>query len=145
MRPDVSFPLPAARISIMRAFFFVLVTLAVATSLEAAPASPPVRAEIDALLARLQSSECAFYRNGSWHSAAEAKAHLLRKLKALESRNAVQSTEQFIELGASTSSVSGKPYLVRCGNSAAVESRRWLYTELTEIRSSDGAAAPKAK
>jgi len=129
----------------MRPFFLALIVFVFATSLNAAPASPPVRAEIDALLARLQSSDCTFYRNGSWHSASEATTHLLRKLKYLEGRNAVQSTEQFIESGASTSSTSGKPYLVKCGNSAPVESRNWLTTELKVIRSSASAAAPKTK
>jgi len=73
------------------------------------PVSAPVRAEIDALLNRLQISNCEFNRNGSWHSASEAKAHLLRKLDYLESSDAVHNTEQFIELAASKSSSSGNP------------------------------------
>lgn len=100
------------------------------------PASPAVRVEIDALLGKLQSSACEFNRNGAWHNASTAKTHLLQKLKYLEDRNAIQSTEQFIELGASRSSVSGKSYLVRCANAAAVESKSWLAIELKAIRSS---------
>lgn len=113
-----------------------MLTLALAQPLRAEPVAPAVRAEIDVLLARLQSSDCTFNRNGSWHTAPEARAHLLRKLAYLERRNAVRSTEQFIELGASGSSVSGKPYLVKCGNSAPVESRVWLAAELKAIRAS---------
>jgi hypothetical protein len=97
------------------------------------------------LLARLQSSACEFNRNGSWHSASEAKAHLLRKLKYLERRNPVHSTEQTIELGASTSSTTGEPYLVKCGNAAPVESRIWLANELKAMRSSVNAPMPSAK
>jgi hypothetical protein len=43
----------------------------------AGPTPMTVRAEVDALLGKLESSGCQFNRNGSWHSAAEAKAHLL--------------------------------------------------------------------
>ena len=95
---------------------------------------PAARAEVDGLLARLQSSACEFNRNGSWHSAAEAKTHLLRKLGYLEDKNLVKTTEQFIELGASKSSASGKPYLVRCPNAAAVPSGDWLLQQLKALR-----------
>jgi hypothetical protein len=108
----------------------------------AAPAPAATRAEIDALLAKLQASACTFLRNGTWHDAQEAQAHLRRKLKYLEDRNAVQSTEQFIELAASGSSTSGKPYLVKCGGAAPVESRRWLSSELKVLRGAKPGAAP---
>jgi hypothetical protein len=81
----------------------------------AAPLSAAVRAEIDGLLSRLELSGCEFNRNGTWHTAGDAKSHLLRKLKYLEDSGAVQSAEQFIELAASTSSTTGQPYLVRYG------------------------------
>lgn len=101
----------------------------------ATPTAPAVRAEIDRLLAKMQSSSCEFNRNGTWHSASEAKSHLLHKLEYLEDKNAVQSTEQFIELGASSSSSTGRPYLVRCGTAPAMESKVWLSSELKAIRS----------
>jgi hypothetical protein len=47
----------------------------------------------------------------------------------------VQTTEQFIEMVASASSMSAQPYLVRCGNSAAVQSGQWLRSELKDLRS----------
>ena len=79
--------------------------LALATCLAATatPLPPAARAEVDALLARLQSSGCEFNRNGSWHSGAEAKAHLLKKLDYLEGKNLVTTAEQFIARGASGS------------------------------------------
>lgn len=103
--------------------------------------APTVRAEIDALLGKLQASGCQFNRNGSWHTGAEAKGHLIRKLEYLEDKGTVASAEQFVELAASRSSSSGKPYLVRCGSEAPVESRQWLGRELSALR----AAAAKAK
>lgn len=102
----------------------------------AAPTPGPVRAEIDALLVRLQASGCEFNRNGSWYSGAEAKVHLTRKLEYLEGKSALQNTEQFIDLAASASSSSGKPYEVKCAGSAPTPSRQWLSRELATVRSS---------
>lgn len=111
-----------------------LAALFVAAAAHAEPLAPSVRAEIDTLLAKLSSSACQFNRNGSWHSAAEAKAHLLGKLGQLERKDLVRSAEQFIERGASGSSVSGKAYLVKCGNAEAVPSQQWLTAELKALR-----------
>jgi len=126
----------------MRSRFLAATLLALVQSMAASAASPQVRAEIDALLARLQSSGCEFNRNGSWHSASDAKAHLLSKLEQLEGRSAVQSTEQFIDLAASTSSVTGTPYLVKCGSAMQVPSGTWLHMQLRSIRPLAGAASP---
>ena len=111
-----------------------LFVLFLATVASAEPVAPPVRAEIDALLDKLAASGCTFNRNGSWHDAAEARAHLLEKLAYLEGRRLVQTTEQFIERAASGSSVSGRPYLVKCGDAAPVESGTWLSAELRSLR-----------
>ncbi len=86
-------------------------------------------------MSRLEASACEFNRNGSWHTTADAKSHLMRKLKYLEDRGAVQSTEQFIELAASGSSMTGKPYLVKCGKEAPVSSATWLRGQLQLMRS----------
>lgn len=113
----------------------VLTCAAIATTAAAASLSPGARTEIDALMSKLEASSCEFNRNGSWHSATEAKAHLIRKLKYLEDKGMVQSTEQFIELAASTSSVTGQPYLVKCGDGAPIQSRTWLLTQMRAMRS----------
>ncbi len=116
-----------------------LLTCLFVAAAAAAPLTPVARAEIDGLLSKLEASACEFNRNGSWYPAPEAKVHLLRKLKYLEDRGAVQSTEQFIELAASTSSTSGQPYLVKCANAAPVPSRSWLLSQLQAMRSAAGA------
>ncbi|MRV73115.1 hypothetical protein GJ700_15505 [Duganella sp. FT92W] len=118
-----------------------LATIIVANA-TAAPTAAPVRAEIDGLLGKLQTSGCQFNRNGSWYSGAEAKSHLLRKLEYFEDKSNVKTTEQFIELAASKSSSSGKPYQVKCGNAAAVPSQQWLSTELNAIRASTAHGKP---
>ena len=109
----------------------LLLALALACAVAAAS---PARPEIDALLARLQSSGCSFERNGSWYDAAKARDHLLRKLEYLEDRNLVQTSEQFIDRAASGSSMSGRPYRVRCGSAPPVESRAWLSEQLKVVR-----------
>ena len=96
-----------------------------------------VRAEIEALLARLESSNCDFERNGRTHSAAEAKAHLLRKLDRLQSKRTITNTEQFIDLAASKSSLSGEPYLVMCPSAPPIPSAAWLRIELEKLRGSN--------
>ena len=90
-------------------------------------------------MSRLGTSGCEFNRNGTWYPAPEAKSHLLGKLKYLEDRGAVQSADQFIDLAASSSSMSGEAYLVRCGNEAPVRSGTWLRARLQEMRSAGGA------
>lgn len=105
--------------------------------------APPVRAEIDALLSRLETSGCEFNRNGSWYKAGEAKTHLLRKLDYFERKGRLNSTEQFIELGASASSSSGQPYLVKCANVAPMPSREWLVATLNQLRAPNRGAAAR--
>ncbi|MDR2451990.1 MAG: DUF5329 domain-containing protein [Candidatus Accumulibacter sp.] len=106
----------------------------------AAPTSAFVRNEIDALLSSLQSSACQFNRNGAWYSGSEARDHLLRKLKYIERKDGIQSTEQFIELAASRSSSSGQAYQVGCEGQAPVASQIWLIRQLAIIRGAPVAA-----
>lgn len=117
----------------MRTILALVLALAEAGA-QAAPLPAPARAEVDALLTRLQSSGCQFNRNGSWYNGADAKTHLLRKLEYLEKKDLVKNAEQFIDLGATSSSSSGKPYMVKCGSAAPVESKAWLGAELKAIR-----------
>jgi hypothetical protein len=127
----------------MRAAVAALVLLAAAQAATAAPLPPAARAEVDALLNRLQTSGCEFNRNGSWYAGADAKAHLLKKLDYLEGKSLVASAEQFIERGATGSSMSGKPYQVRCAGKAPVESAQWLKAELQQLRAARPASSPR--
>jgi hypothetical protein len=123
----------------MKRLLLFLLAVCFALAGTAASLSPAARAEIDSLLSRLEASSCTFNRNGTWYPPAEAKVHLLRKLKYLEDRGAVQSAEQFIERAASGSSTTGQPYLVKCGNGAPVQSGTWLRSQLQGMRASGGA------
>ena len=46
----------------------------------------------------------------------------------------VTSTETFIELAATKSSISGKPYQVRCGKAPAQSSQSWFASKLKALR-----------
>jgi hypothetical protein len=94
-------------------------------------------------MSKLEASGCEFNRNGSWYTSAEAKSHLLRKLNYLEERTSVQTAEQFIELAASSSSTTGQPYLVKCGNGAPVESGAWLFSQLQAMRTAGQATGAR--
>jgi len=108
-------------------------------SLPAFSAPPPAAArEIDQLIAALGSSGCEFQRNGTWYPSAKAQEHLRRKYDYLLKRGRVESTESFIDLAASKSSMSGKPYLVKCGNGAPTESKVWFSKKLLDARASPG-------
>lgn len=99
------------------------------------PATPaPAQDEIAALLDHLSQSRCRFQRNGRWHGADEARAHLERKLRHLRKRIARPSAEQFIAHAATGSSLSGKPYQVRCTAAELTASADWFGAELRRLR-----------
>ena len=100
----------------------------------AAELSASARQEIEHLFSHLEQSGCQFQRNGAWHSAPDAAAHLRQKYGYLRKKKLLGSTEDFIERAASQSSMSGKPYEVRCAQGAAVRSADWLGAELKLYR-----------
>jgi hypothetical protein len=115
------------RVLIMLSFAFL--PLAVA----AAP-YPETKREIAHLLDHLAKSGCQFYRNGSWHNSTAASQHLEQKYRYLLNKDLIESTGDFILRAGSRSSVSSKPYLVRCAGDKPIESKQWLFQELTRYR-----------
>lgn len=98
------------------------------------------RDEVVHLLDYLGHSGCQFNRNGTWYDAQKARAHLEEKYAYLQKRDMVPNAQAFIERAASTSSMSGKPYEVRCGTAQAVPSGRWLGDELRRYRAAHAGA-----
>ena len=90
--------------------------------------------EIDHMFARLQQSNCRFDRNGRWYGPERAMQHVNRKYQYLLKKKAIQSAENFIDRAASRSSTTGKPYFVKCGESAAMKSADWFQAELEGFR-----------
>jgi hypothetical protein len=112
---------------------FVILSAIPFTVAKAQP-SPTVRTEIDYLLQYIQTSGCSFYRNGSWYDSARATAHLQSKYDYLAARQSIGSAEDFIDKAATKSSLSGKPYKIRCGTDREVESGPWLRQALAQYR-----------
>ena len=91
--------------------------------------------EVGQLFAALKQSNCEFSRNGSWYNAEKASDHLQRKYDYLLKKRLVTTTESFIDLAATKSSISGKPYQVRCGKTAPISSNSWFKSQLNTVRS----------
>ncbi len=90
--------------------------------------------EILHLFEYLENSNCEFNRNGTWYSTHKAVKHIKKKYRYYMKKGLINSAEQFIDRAASRSSMSGKSYLVRCGDSGPVESSTWLTRELKRFR-----------
>ena len=103
-----------------------------------AATGPEAKREIAALMDALAQSGCQFERNGTWHDPATARAHLQRKYDALLRRDLVDTAEQFIERAASQSSMTGRPYHVRCGNAPVREAGAWFREQLQRVRARAG-------
>ncbi|MBP6797509.1 MAG: DUF5329 family protein [Luteimonas sp.] len=112
----------------------LLLALALAAPLAAA-AEP--EAEIAALIEALGSSGCEFQRNGAWHGAARARAHLQRKYDWLRARGLAETPELFIERAASRSSASGQAYRVRCPGQPETSSAEWFDARLRRLREAE--------
>lgn len=93
-----------------------------------------VQIEVDFLLAYIKGAGCEFYRNGTWHDANAAQAHLSDKYQYLVARDQIKITEDFIEKAATKSSLSGQAYEVRCGGQPTVTSNEWLHAALARFR-----------
>lgn len=114
----------------------VLLGAALAAVPALAPAAPSAQAEreTEQLIQALGRSGCQFERNGTWYEAAKAQEHLRKKLAYLRKRGLADTAELFIERAGSQSSLSGRPYRVRCGDAAATASAAWLQAKLVQLR-----------
>jgi len=100
----------------------------------AAEPSLSAKIEVEQLLTRLAVSGCQFQRNGTWHSATDARAHLERKYQYLLDKQLLSTAEDFVSLAATKSSASGELYLVKCGAQEQLPSATWMATQLKEVR-----------
>ncbi|MGH8168476.1 MAG: DUF5329 domain-containing protein, partial [Woeseiaceae bacterium] len=100
----------------------------------AAGPGPAAQEEIKHLLSTVERSGCEFFREGQWHNGTKARAHLQRKYDYLVRKGLVATSEEFIERAGSSSSITGKPYRIRCANSEPVPSAQWLSAQLRAYR-----------
>lgn len=133
------FPMTGKKI---RPLATVLIAMLFSGILSQATAASGADVEIGQLLGYIERSGCLLYRNGSWYSASDARAHLEKKYRYLLDRGLVDTTEDFIDRVATTSSMSGKPYQVKCDGREQVSSAEWLTTELQRLRKASTATKP---
>ncbi len=105
-------------------FFFPSPTLAM---------DPAVEKTIDHLVEFVEQSNCTFIRNDEEHDAKYAAAHIRKKYDYFKGK--IDTPEKFIELCATRSLVSGRPYMVRCKGDRKIPTADWLKTELDDYRS----------
>ncbi len=87
--------------------------------------------EIQHLTAYIAGAECRFIRNGKEYGPEAARKHLQKKYEYTRSR--IKTTEDFIQAVASKSSMSGKPYIIRCKGQTML-CADWLGMELKRFR-----------
>ena len=98
-------------------------------------AAPAVaQTEVDYLLATIAQSGCQFNRNGTWYDSAQATAHLQNKYSYLVMRDAIRTAEDFIEMTASRSSMTGSRYWISCSGATPIECGQWLKERLAAYR-----------
>lgn len=117
----------------MKKLYFIFAVLIAGVNFAGEPA-PAAKLEIAHLFANLQASGCQFNRNGTWHDSSEAVSHLNKKYQYLLDKGLVLSSEDFIKRAASSSSLTGQAYSVKCGSNPAVNSADWFGAELENYR-----------
>jgi len=90
------------------------------------------KSEIDHLLATIKKTQCTYLRNGSSYTGVEAFEHINKKY--IYYIDDIQSAEDFIRLSASESSMTGRPYYIKCPGEENVKSAVWLQKVLDKYR-----------
>ena len=110
-----------------------LVAIAYTNTTGAEPASQSESAAaIEHLLDSVAASELQFMRNGKAHSGTEAAEHMRRKYNHFDDR--IRSADDFIDLAATKSMISGKKYTVSTAG-GEMATADWLRAVLADYRS----------
>lgn len=88
--------------------------------------------EVDHLLTFIKNSGCIINRNGTDYPAEKGLVHIENKYDYF--RDDIESTEDFIELSATKSTMSGDYYTVKCTEKETIKTKDWLLTELKRYR-----------
>jgi len=98
----------------------------------AKPTEPVVEETIQHLLDYVNHSDLVFIRNSGEYTAQQAFEHMQKKYEHF--RDEIETAEQFIELCATRSLLSGKPYLVINRHGETLNTGEWLTVELKAYR-----------
>ncbi len=91
--------------------------------------------EINHLLNFVADTECDFIRNGVPYNADKTVSHIKKKYAHFKKK--ISTAEEFIELSASKSMISKKPYFIECVGQSTQTSKQWLLDELMRYRASN--------
>jgi hypothetical protein len=116
-----------------------VIALGVLPAISTAQLAPGAKKEIEGLLVAVGTSGCEFVRGGTAHPPAKAQQHLQKKYDYLAARDKMASTEDFIVMAASRSSMTGEAYGIRCAGSPQQNSEDWMKAKLAAMRQ----AAPR--
>jgi hypothetical protein len=87
---------------------------------------------VQILLTRVSESGYVFIRNGKEHDARDAAKHMRRKYQHFEDE--IETPEQFIELAATKSLMTGRRYRIRLPDGTEMDTSDWLLDELASLR-----------
>jgi len=102
-----------------------------------ADVSAEQKRETSHLLNFVTNSPCKIIRNGKAYDGNRAVTHIQKKYDYF--KDDIETTEQFIELSATKSTLSGKYYTVVCGDDQPLKTRDWLLQELKNYRQRESA------
>jgi hypothetical protein len=114
--------------------FFLVIAFLISFPIHARAQNDQASIEIEKLLLYIKGSGCEFNRNGDWYSSMEAAEHINKKYQYALKKGLIGSAEDFISYAATESSLSGKPYLVKCSDTETLTSAEWLINALKQIR-----------
>jgi hypothetical protein len=106
----------------------LVIIIALYTSVVNADVLPEQKLEVEHLLSFVKTSPCKINRNGDLYKGNEAISHIKRKYEYFKSD--IKTAEQFIEYAATKSTLSGRYYMVKCGESKSFKTKEWLLEEL---------------
>lgn len=98
------------------------------------PSFAASESEISHLLDFVAKTQCEYERNGTRHKGPEARKHIERKYDYYH--DDIATSEDFIRLSATKSTMSGQYYKIHCPNKPTVKSKDWLLAELKRFRGS---------
>lgn len=92
--------------------------------------------EIEHLMQFVATSDCIYLRNGKEYEGGEAVKHISKKYRYFKKE--IFSAEEFIKYSATQSTVTKRPYLIRCPGGSEERARDWLLNELRRFRALSG-------
>ena len=120
-----------ASIQMKITFYSCLLLLVMSPGLALAEADT-MQDEISHLLGFVSATQCSYERNGKSYNGKDAAKHIRKKYRYFKDQ--IDSTEKFIELSATKSTMSGKYYMIYCDDRLGIRSQQWLLDELNHYR-----------